>query len=586
LRIVVREEISEDSELRQAWNELARRMDHPEVFYTHEWGIAVQRAYRTSLTPLIFLGYEGESLVGVAALARKNSGQVVFLTADTADYCEILSGPEVRGEFVAAVLSGLRDLRVGTVILTNLPADSPTASALSSAASKVAYHLHSRPAYFCARVVMGGVEERELLKQSVLTKKRLRRNLRELKKRGAVTLQHDTGWHQIEPLLQPFARAHIVRFLEIGKISSLIREERRVFLAELARELSQSGWVALSRLLVGDLTAAWNYGFRFAGSWFWYQPTVNDFYGDFSPGYCLLCKIIEEACDSPAIHLVDLGLGAEGYKERFATANRDTLYCELNQSRPNHWRTVARYRAARLATASPKIEGRIRKLMAVAANSWQCARSADGSLIKCIVKRARRSLFHLEHALFLEWPAEHRAATSSSTRLRPLDSVILGEAAVQYGNDPASLRFFMRSAQRLRSGEGQGFALVTAEGMPVHFCWARSFEGFQMAELDRVLKAPHENAVMIFDCFTPDAARGHGFFREAIAMLAQELTSRGKSVWIFGAATNRAAVSGLEKTGFQYRFTLGRRRILFLNRSEDSVPAPNRVPNESTVSTS
>jgi len=164
--------------------------------------------------------------------------------------------------------------------------------------------------------------------------------------------------------------------------------------------------------------------------------------------------------------------------------------------------------------------------------------------------------------------------------------VILGEAAVQYGNDPASLRFFMRSAQRLRSGEGQGFALVTAEGMPVHFCWARSFEGFQMAELDRVLKAPHENAVMIFDCFTPDAARGHGFFREAIAMLAQELTFRGKSVWIFGAATNRAAVSGLEKTGFQYRFTLGRRRILFLNRSEDSVPAPNRVPNESTVSTS
>ena len=239
MRIVVREGIPEDSELRRAWNELALRTGHPEVFYTHEWGIAVQRAYRTTLTPLIFLAYNGDSLVGVAALARKNSDQVVFLTADTADYCEFLSEPEIRREFVAAVLSGLRDLNADRVVLTNLPADSLTASALSSTAPKAPYHLHSRPAYACAQVVMGSVEERVLLKQSVLTKKRLRRNLRELEKRGPVTVRHDTDWCQIEPLLQAFSRAHVARFLETGKISSLIREERRVFLRELAREMSR-----------------------------------------------------------------------------------------------------------------------------------------------------------------------------------------------------------------------------------------------------------------------------------------------------------------------------------------------------------
>jgi len=586
LRIVVRDEISEDSELRRAWNELALRMGPPEVFYTHEWGTAVQRAYGTSLTPLIFLGYDGDSLVGVAALARKNRDHVVFLTADTADYCEFLSESEIRGEFVAAVLAGLKDLRADRVVLTNLPADSLTVRALSRTASKVPYHLHTRPAYACAQVVMGGVEERVLLKQSVLTKKRLRRNLRELEKRGPVTLQHDTDWHQIEPLLRPFASAHIARFLEIGKISSLIQKERRVFLAELARELSKRRWVALSRLLVGDLTAAWNYGFRFEGSWFWYQPTVNDLFGDFSPGHCLLTKIVELACDSKGINVVDLGLGAEGYKNRFATANKQTLYCELNRSLLAHSRAVVRYRAASLATWSPRVEKPLRTAIAVAKDLRSRVSSTDESLPSRLAKRAWRSLFHLENVLFFEWPLENRNFSASNLRLRPLNSEMVGTAALQYGSDPASLRFLMRSAQRLRSGEGFGYVLVTADDMPVHFCWARDFKAFQMAELNCTLSAPCQNAVMIFDCFTPQTARGHGFFGDAIALLAQELSQQGKSAWIFGAVSNQPSVRGIKKTAFQYRFNLRRKRILFLSRSEDSVPSPIPLDNENTVSAS
>jgi CelD/BcsL family acetyltransferase involved in cellulose biosynthesis len=586
LRIVVRDEIDEDSELRRAWNELVLRMRHPEVFYTYEWGIAVQRAYRTSLTPLIFLGYDGDSLVGVAALARKNRDQVVFLSADTADYCEFLSEPESRGEFVPAVLSGLKDLRADRVVLTNLPADSLSVRALSRAASKVPYHLHTRPAYACAQVVMGGVEERVLLKQSVLEKKRLRRNLRELEKRGPVTLEHATDWHQIEPLLQPFACAHAARFLEIGKISSLIPKERRVFLTELARELSKRGWVAFSRLLVGDLTAAWNYGFRFEGSWFWYQPTVNDLFGDFSPGHCLLTKIVESACDSKGISVVDLGLGAEGYKDRFATATKQTLYCELNRSFLAHSRAVVRYRAASLATLSPRVEKHLRAAIAVVKDFRSRLSSTDESWPRRLTKHARRSLFHLENVLFFEWPLENRNFSASNLRLRPLNSEMVGTAELQYGSDPASSRFLMRSAQRLRSGEGSGYVLVTADDMPVHFCWARDFEAFQMAELNCTLRAPCQNAVMIFDCFTPQTERGHGFFGDAIALLARELSEQGKSAWIFAALSNQPAVRGIKKTAFQYRFKLRRKRILFVSRSEDSVPSPIPIDNQNTVSAS
>ena len=91
--------------------------------------------------------------------------------------------------------------------------------------------------------------------------------------------------------------AHVARFLATGRISNIATAQRRVFLSELARLLSGSGWLALSRMLVADRPIAWNYGFCFHGSWFWYQPTFDSSYERLSPGYCLLSRIISEACD-------------------------------------------------------------------------------------------------------------------------------------------------------------------------------------------------------------------------------------------------------------------------------------------------
>ena len=123
--------------------------------------------------------------------------------------------------------------------------------------------------------------------------------------------------------------------------------------------------MTVSRLLVGEVPAAWNYGFRFAGSWFWYQPTVNSIYGKLSPGYCLLAKIVQQACDSPEIDVVDLGLGAEDYKDRFATTNRETLYVVLNRSFSDHIRTRMRDAAAAAVKTSPRIENWMRIILSL-----------------------------------------------------------------------------------------------------------------------------------------------------------------------------------------------------------------------------
>src|SRR5271157_788270 len=118
-------------------------MERPEVFFTHEWAVAVERAYRDSLAPFVVLGYEGECLVAAVALAehRTDGGHVEFLAGPTADYCDFLSHPDRRNEFTAGVFAELRKRGVEKIILANLPADSRSVQAISSGASGCNYHL-------------------------------------------------------------------------------------------------------------------------------------------------------------------------------------------------------------------------------------------------------------------------------------------------------------------------------------------------------------------------------------------------------------------------------------------------------------
>jgi len=549
-------------------------MEQPEVFYTHEWAVAVHRAFGDVRKPLLLLAYENQLLVGVVALTREKErrAEASFLAASTADYCDFLSHPEHRTQFVEAVLRELQIREIDSLVLTNLPVDSCSLPALSAAASNCHYNLYKRSAYHCARVVLGTPEQRAALKVATVSKKRLRRNLRELQKRGRVCFRHDTHWDEIEPRLRPFNRAHVARFLSTGRISNLIRAERRKFLYELAHELSFSSWLTLSSLFVGDVPVAWNYGFQFPGSWFWYQPTVHSGheYSDFSPGYCLLAQIVEQACDRPEVDVVDLGLGAEEYKERFATAARETLCCVLTRSFTRHLRKVTREWAAASAR-SAGLENMLRiAISSVARGRARLRETGIRGLLTTLGRQLCASVYSHEKVIFFEWAAQE-AKRDRKTKLAPLDPELLGEAAILYADDPASTQFLMRSAQRFRLEPIQGFVLVTAEGTPVHFCWVAEFERFRMAELNRILHAPSPDAVMIFDCFTPNPIRGRGFFGETITALAEQLRAEGKAPWIFSAEANKRSLRGIAKSGFTYRFFCVRKKILFSEKTEDSM---------------
>ena len=581
MRIVLHREIPADPQLQSQWNALLDSMESAEIFYTYQWAWAMQRAYGTSLIPFLVLLYEGDDLLGVASLATDPGQQEAsFLAATTGDYCELLSHPSRRQTLADAVFAQLAESGTKRIALANLPADSTTPAAIRAAGARHGYRLFTRHAYDCAQVQLGVGEARSALKTDLRRKKMYRRNMNALGREGPVKLSHLRSAAEVEQVLDPFAIAHVARFLATGRISNLARADRRLFLAELARTLSADGSLTLTRLMVGDRPIAWNYGFQFRGSWFWYQPTFDSALEQQSPGYCLLSNIIVEACDSSDMRLIDLGLGAEGYKERFATGTRETLHATASTSFGDYLATAARYGVARSIQSVPWLERMVRRGLHRLGNAHQRFRQTGvREFLAWGRHRAWSLLSSRDEVFFYQWPADSTAKISNALQLVPLTLELLAKAAIDFEGDQETSSYLLRSAQRFRAGESEGFASVDESGKPVHFAWAAAFDGFYMDELNTRLEGPRPNAAMIFDCWTPVAVRGQGYYAATVSLLAHRLARAGKDPWIFSAVRNQSSVTGLASSGFQKRYCLVRRKTFLLQRlAKVPLAAPAEVP--------
>jgi len=565
LRLVLLREIPEDQTLRQQWNALVARLDQPQVFYTYEWSLAVQRAYHATLPTLLFLVYdESDTLCGVTALAADVGGsRVSFLCATTGDYCDFLSLPEHKPAFVEVVLEELRKQGIDDLTLTNLPADSSTVAALRNASNQTGYRCFARTAYICAQVSLSKLERRPGENTPALPgKKMLRRSLNAMGREAPVRLDHARSWEEVGPILAEFIQAHVARFLATGRISNMVQYERRQFLEELAKLLSEPGWLVLTRMMSGEKSLAWNYGFQFDGVWFWYQPTFDSDLEKYSPGFCLLAKLIEESADDPAITTVDLGLGAEEYKERFANQTRETLYVTLRRSVVGHAREILRYRTAEIIKSSAWLEQAIRAaVMRMGELREDVGQDGLAATLRRRVKQVAAFFWSKEEIVCFEWVGKIHT-DSSVAQLEPLGLNELASAAAQVVDDKGSLAYLLRSASRLRERSAEGFGLIDASRSFLGFGWVAAFDGFFVPELRVKLEAASADCVMIFECMSSVSASNDKYDPEMISHIAARMRDQGKKPWTYGEAYNVALVQGVQNAGFEARYSLVCRRIL------------------------
>ncbi len=579
MRVRVLKEIPEDPDLSEAWNTLVLAMENPEVFFTYQWALAASRGFEQILSPLLFLIYDFDRLAGVVALAidRKAPNAAFFLTSSTADYCDVVSAPADRKAVVLALLEEIKKLGFSDLVFANVPSNSTTLQELSQVAGSQRFYVSSRTSYNCGVVQLGGEEQRERVLRALATGSREKRALKKLTTLGSVKVIHLTEPEQIGVSLESIVSAQISRFLASDRVSPLVGPERRTFLRQLSNLLSHSGWLKISQLEIDGRPVAWNYGFRFGGSWFWYLPTFQMEYEHVSPGSCLLRLMVEESARDASVRWLDLGLGDEPYKERFANDVRQTRYVHLSRGFQKHVGAVVRQMLSRTAELSPELGNRLRRARLFCQTATNRVQEA-GVLASAgyVIGKAVRAVASQDEVLLFETP-EFQARgfqaqgfqpqKDSPVELLPLTWEHLVEASISNAGDPGTLRYLMRCARRLKtpvaSGDSaRGFLLQDEAGRPVHFLWIDNYDGFRLAEIGYRLEPSGPNAVMIFDCWTPTADRGRGHYAVAIRQAAANQDREGRTAWIFSGAKNAASLRGIDKAGFVYRFSLVRRSKL------------------------
>jgi hypothetical protein len=564
VRVKVLKEIPEDPDLCEAWNTLVLAMDNPEVFLTYQWALAASRGFQKNLSPLLFLMYEFEQLVGVVALAVDPNAPraAFFLTSSTADYCDIVSASANRRAVILVLLEEIQKLGLADLVLANVPSNSATLKELPSLVESSHFYITSRTAFDCGVVQMGDDSQRETLLQTLAGKSREKRALKRLTTLGSVKVIHLTEPEQIGASLESIISAQISRFLASNRVSPLVGSERRTFLRQLSDLLSHSGWLKISQLEIDGRPAAWNYGFRFGGSWFWYLPTFQMEYEHVSPGSCLLRLLVEEGARDASLKWLDLGLGDEPYKERFANDSRQTRYVHLSRGLRRHLISVGRQMITTTAARFPHFGDELRKARALYQTAaGRVQETGVVATARYSIRRAVRSIASQDEVLLFEAPAL-QASEDPAIQLLPLIPEHLVEASISNAGDAPALGYLMRCARRMRQPRTSGFLLQDGEGRPVHFLWIDSYDGFHLSEIDHKLQPDSPNAAMVFDCWTPAAYRGHGYYAAAIRQAADNLRRDGRTAWIFSGASNTSSLRGIVKAGFAYRFSLVRRRKL------------------------
>jgi CelD/BcsL family acetyltransferase involved in cellulose biosynthesis len=562
-------ELPADPDFRERWNGLVNSMECPQVFYTWEWARAVLTANR-DLQLLLFAAYREGSLVGIAALTSSRTDEKVsLLTSTTADYCDFVSAPQDRAQLVRLVTDALCRMGVTDFQFANIPADSASIPAFASAARDSKLFTFSRPAYLCAQLRLQSSDARVKAVKSARPK--AKRKGKALRSSGQTDIVHGQKWGEFALCFARYSEAHVGRFLAEGKISNLIHKGRRDFLEELGRLLDERGWLALSTVTLNGEPIAWNYGMRFHGTWFWYQPAFDAKFSSFSPGTYLLNEIILEASRDSLCHTLELGLGDEGYKSNYAKSGRETRNISASRSIYEIGRQICRYHLAALLKKSSRLEAETRKHV----SRIRSLRARKANLAHCVLGRLRQFFFGDSEVVFFEAVRAGRSRdasteTVSQVRLQSLSLESLAVAAMKYETDKETLAYLLRCAQRLHLGNAKGFVLTDPEGIPLHLCWVAPFQGFWISELGRKLEQPVPDSVLIFDCWTPVALRGQGSYSRSLVLVAEAVLDSGKRPWIFSAMANVSSIRGIERSGFVARFSIRhKKKFAFLQNWQE-----------------
>lgn len=291
----------------EEWDGLLTDGDPPSL--TRHWLTSWWHAFGPKESAVLAVRDAGR-LVAVAPW-YVDGGMLFAVGVEASDALDVVGrrDPVVLDALLTAVSREWPDL-LG-VRLHFLPSTSPTVAALRSGAG-------GRGLVVCIEDETVSPLVQLSPTASVVAGDGLARKERLLRRAGDVGVEHHRSPDAIRTALPELFDLHQRRWTGRPDAATFDDPRRRAFLHALAADASPEGGARLTTVRLDGRVVAAHFGVRNRSRYLWYVPCYDPEHARLRPGDVLLRSVARAALDEGA-RTLDLGIGDEPYKRRYAT---------------------------------------------------------------------------------------------------------------------------------------------------------------------------------------------------------------------------------------------------------------------------
>lgn len=321
LRIDMIDSLEDFHALAGAWGDLVARCTRPSIFLTHEWYECWWAAFGARHRPAVLCAWEGDVLVGAAAMAKDTVQfrgmpvrRLAYPVNGVTGEAGFLITPDRRDVFDALLAYMARKLRWDLLELRRMPCHWPLLPWLLEGAARLGLKLATRADNQVPIIPIAGDWDRFLDGRSKSFRKTIRRRLGRIEEHSEpVRVVRLRGPEEITAALPTMFE--ISSHSWKAELHQALSDQPRAreFYRLLSRRLGALGRVGLWFVYIGGAPAAFEYHLRFAGITYPIRADFDLRFADLSPGAHLEYEVLRELHQDPAHEITEYNTCADGY---------------------------------------------------------------------------------------------------------------------------------------------------------------------------------------------------------------------------------------------------------------------------------
>lgn len=254
--------------------------------------------------------------------SRDNLKSIMLLgSIEISDYLDLIVSEEKISDFVESIFSLLKadqSLNWKSIDLYNIPASSPTLSALQKAAKRYDWSYSQETLQPCPYIALPGDWDEYLANIDKKQRHEIRRKIRR-----AESYDLPVNWYFVEDesSLDQEIEDFLILMAQDPEKEKFLTKAMRKQMYDAIHTAFQAGWLQLAFLEVDGQKAAGYLNFDYDGHIWVYNSGLSYDYRDLSPGWVLLGYLLKWANENQRKSF-DFLRGGEDYKYKFGAIDR------------------------------------------------------------------------------------------------------------------------------------------------------------------------------------------------------------------------------------------------------------------------